>query len=131
MTARVLKPTFADDNAIVLMRFEGDVLASVQASWSARPFPDRQITIHGELGHIAMGRSAEEPLVINLQEGDGSRKVIPAILPASTVGDPFVNFVRSIRDGVEPFVNGEDGRASLAVALAGYESAKTGRVVRL
>ena len=131
MTARVLKPTFADDNAIVLMRFEGDILASVQSSWSARPFPDRQITIHGELGHIAMGRSAEEPLVINLQEGEGSRKVIPAILPASTVGDPFVNFVRSIRDGVEPFVNGEDGRASLAVALAGYESAESGRVVRL
>ncbi len=131
MTARVLKPTFADDNAIVLMRFDGDVLASVQASWSARPFPDRQITIHGELGHIAMGRSAEEPLVINLQEGEGSRKVIPAILPASTVGDPFVNFVRSIRDGVEPFVNGEDGRASLAVALAGYESAESGRVVLL
>ncbi len=131
MTARVARPTYADDNAFVLMRFEGDVLASVQSSWSARPFPDRQIMIHGELGHIAMGRSSDEPLVINLQDGDGAKKIVPEILRASPVGDPFTHFVRSIRDGTEPLVTGEDGRESLAIALAGYESARTGRVVRL
>lgn len=131
MTSRVSRPTFADDNAMLVMRMEGDVLASVQSSWSARPFPDRQVAIHGELGHIAMGRSAEEPLVINLKEGDGSRKVIPEVLPASPIGDPFTAFVRSIQAGVEPPVTGEDGRGSLAVALAAYESARTGRVVPL
>jgi predicted dehydrogenase len=131
MTSRVLKPTFADDNAFVLMRFEGDVLASVQSSWSARPFPDRQITIHGERGHIAMGRSAEEPLVIHLRDGEGSTRVVPEIPAASPAGDPFVHFVQCIRDGVEPLVNGEDGRASLEVALAAYESAETGRLVNL
>ena len=131
MTSRVSRPTFADDNAMLVMRMEGDVLASVQASWSARPFPDRQIAIHGELGHIAMGRSAEEPLVINLKDGAGSRKVIPEVLAASPIGDPFAAFVRSIQGGVEPPVTGEDGRASLAIALAAYESARTGRVVQL
>lgn len=131
MTSRVSRPTFADDNAMLVMRMEGDVLASVQSSWSARPFPDRQIAIHGELGHIAMGRSAEEPLVINLKEGEGSRKVIPEVLATSPVGDPFASFVRSIQAGIEPPVTGEDGRETLAVALAAYQSAHTGQVAQL
>jgi predicted dehydrogenase len=130
MTARVLKPTFADDNAMVLMRFEGDILASVQSSWSARPVPDRQIAIHGELGNLMMGRSAEEPLVLNLRDGTEARKVIPEI-PSNPLGDPFVNFVRAIQSRTEPLVTGEDGRTSLAIALAAYESASTGRVVKL
>jgi predicted dehydrogenase len=131
MTARVLKPTFADDNAMVLMRFTGDILASVQSSWSARPVPDRQIAIHGELGNLMMGRSPEEPLVLNLQDGAGARKVLPPIPAANPLGDPFVNFVRAIRGEAEPLVTGEDGRTSLAIALAAYDSASTGRVVRV
>jgi len=131
MTSRVLKPTFADDNAFVLMRFEGDVLASVQSSWSARPFPDRQITIHGELGHIAMGRSAEEPLVVYLRDGEGSARIVPDIPATSPLGDPFVHFVRCIQGGVEPLVTGEEGRASLEVVLAAYRAAESGRLVSL
>ena len=131
MTARVLKPTFADDNAMVLMRFEGDILATVQSSWSARPVPDRQIAIHGELGNLMMGRSSDEPLALNLQDGDGARKVLPAIPSSNPLGDPFVNFVRAIRDGVPPLVTGGEGRTSLAIALAAYQSADTGKVVKL
>lgn len=131
MTARVLKPTYADDNAMTVMRFEGDILASVQSSWSARPLPDRQIAIHGELGNLMMGRSSEEPLVLNLQDGAGARRVLPPIPAASPFGDPFVNFVRAIQRSDLPLVTGEDGRLSLAIALGAYESAKTGRVVQL
>ncbi|MGI8782946.1 MAG: hypothetical protein ACR2L2_04740 [Acidobacteriota bacterium] len=87
--------------------------------------------IHGELGSIAMGRSPGEPLVITVQEGDGSKQLVPEILPASPVGDPYAHFVRSIRDGVEPLVTGDDGRESLAIALASYESARAGKVIRL
>ncbi len=131
MTARVLKPTYADDNAMTLMRFEGDILASVQSSWTARPVPDRQIAIHGEFGNLMMGRSSEEPLVLNLQQGSGVRKVLPTIPAASPFGNPFVNFVRAIQGRELPLVTGEDGRTSLAIALGAYESANTGRVVRL
>ncbi len=131
MTARAVKPTPYDDNAIALLRFEGDVIASVQASWAARPFPDRQVTIHGELGHLAMGRSAAEPLVVHLLDGESGRKVVPEIPATSERVNPFVHFVRSIRDGTPPLTNGEEGRASLAVALAAYDAARTGQTVRL
>jgi predicted dehydrogenase len=129
MTSRTLKPTFADDNAIALLRFEGDVIASVQSSWTARPFPDREVTIHGERGHLAMGRTPTEPLFMNLLGGENGRKVVPEVPPVSANVNPFVHFVRCIREGMTPLTSGEEGRASLAVALAAYESARTGRTV--
>ncbi|MGH2598581.1 MAG: Gfo/Idh/MocA family protein [Dehalococcoidia bacterium] len=130
MTARSVKPTAYDDNAIVLLRFEGDAIASVQSSWVARPFPDRQVTIHGELGHLAMGRSAEAPLAVHLLDGEGGRKVVPEIPAVSERVNPFVHFVRCVREGKTPLTSGEEGRASLAVALAAYEAAGAGRTVR-
>ena len=129
MTSRSMKPTTYDDNAIALLRFEGDAIASVQASWAARPFPDRQVTIHGELGHLAMNAMAPEPLVVHVLNGEGGRKVVPEIPRASERVNPFVHFVRCIREGGTPLTTGEEGRASLAVALAAYEAARTGRTV--
>jgi predicted dehydrogenase len=131
ITSRALKLTAFDDNAIALLRFEGGAIASVQSSWSARPFPDRQVTIHGELGHVAMGRSAQQPLVVHVLDGEGGVTIVPEIPAVSEYGDPFAHFVRCIRSGATPLTNGEEGRASLAVALAAYEAAANGRTVRL
>ena len=131
MTARALKPTFADDNAFVLMRFAGDVLASVQTSWTAVPSPDRQIAIHGTLGHVFMNLAATPPLTIQLADGAGERTMVPDLPAVSPLGNPFVHFLRCILDDAPPLTSGEEGRASLAVALAAYESARNGRSVRL
>ncbi len=46
--------------------------------------------------------------------------------------DGLVNeFVRAILEDREPAITGEDARAALAIALAAYESARTGRAVTL
>lgn len=131
MTARVAKPTYADDNAIAVLRFEGDALASVQASWSARPFPSREVTVHGETGHLVAGRSPDEPLVVYVQDGGGVRKIVPEVPVADAVGDPCAHFARCIREGTPPLIDGAEGRASLAATLAAYESARTGRTVEI
>jgi predicted dehydrogenase len=127
MTARLVKPTFADDNAMLVLRFEGDILASVQSSWFARPVPDRQLMVHGDLGSIAIGQSRAEPLVLRLSGDDGPTKTIP-VLP-DRIGNPFSHFI-GVLQGVEaPLLTAEDGRDALAVAVAAYESAQTGHVV--
>lgn len=131
MTARVLKPTYADDNAVVLMRFAGDVLASVQTSWTARPTPDQQVMIHGTLGHLRLDAAAAQPLTVHLQDAGGQRTLVPEVLAASAFVNPFVHFLRCILDGARPLTSGEEGRVSLAVALAAYEAARSGRAVRL
>jgi predicted dehydrogenase len=129
MMGRAIKPTAHDDTAFALLRFESGALASVQAAWSARPFPDREIVIHGERGHLALGRTAEESLVVHVSDGEGDRKMLPEIPNESEHINPFVHFVRCIRAGTAPLTSGEEGRTSLAVALAAYEAARTGRTV--
>jgi predicted dehydrogenase len=131
MTSRQVKPTFADDTAFVLLRFEDDVVASVQAAWSARPTSDRELVIHGEEGNIAMGRSSGEPLVYNLRTEGRPARVVPDIPAAADPDTPYLDFVRSIQQGLEPAVPGEEGRDSLAIVLAAYESARSGHTVRV
>ena len=41
------------------------------------------------------------------------------------------HFARCVRDGDEPLVSGEDGRAVLEVIFAAYEPARTGAKVKL
>lgn len=43
----------------------------------------------------------------------------------------FADFIRAVRTGGEPLVNGEAGRAAVALINAVYESARTGRTVTL
>lgn len=131
MTSRLLKPTPFDDNAFVIMRFDDGLLAGVQSSWSARPQPDRQVTIHGELGYVAMGRVPAEPLLVHVKDGEGERRYAPEVPKTSDLVNPFVHFLRCIRSGERPLTNGEEGRKTLEVALAAYESAKNGRSVKV
>jgi UDP-N-acetylglucosamine 3-dehydrogenase len=130
MTSRMLKPTPFDDNAIVLLRFEGGLVGSVQSSWTARPQPDRSLTVYGEKGYVAAGGPPSEPLVLHTTtaEGTGGRTLPP--IPALAADDnPFAHFARCVRRLDTPQVPGEEGRKTLAVVLAAYESAASGRVV--
>jgi UDP-N-acetylglucosamine 3-dehydrogenase len=133
MTARLAKPTFADDNAFVLLRFAGGAIASMQASWTARPFPDREVVIHGERGHVALGRAQGEPPALHVQDGgpETARKVDIALPAVSALVNPFVHFLRVVREGIPPLTSGEEGRATLAVTLAAYEAARSGCKVAL
>ncbi|MEX2237016.1 MAG: Gfo/Idh/MocA family oxidoreductase [Dehalococcoidia bacterium] len=131
LTARLEKPTFAEDNAFLLMRFEGDVIAGLQTSWTARPFPDTQMVIQGEKGRAVLGQSSKEPLVVYLAGAGGVNKVVPDLPEKSAFINPYVHFIRVIQGGERPLVDGREGRASLAVAIAAYESARLGQVIRL
>jgi predicted dehydrogenase len=130
MISRLAKPTFAEDNAIVLVRFDGDILASVQTSWTARPFPDNQVTIQCENGRVIVGRSSGEPIAIYRSTANGVEKQAPEVPAASRHGDLFHQFVKAISEGSTPMISGRDGRDTLAVALAAYESARSGHVVK-
>lgn len=129
MVSRMTKPTFAEDNAIVIMRFAGDVLASVQTSWTARPFPDNQVVVQGEQGRIIVGRTAAEPIVVYRQGAGEIEKEAPEVPTDSRYGNLFEHFVETALNGSAPLVSGRDGRDSLAVALAAYESARSLRSV--
>ena len=128
MTARLEKPTFADDNAIVLLRFGSGVLGSVQASWTARPVPEVNLVVHGGRGRLWIERGTSRPIVLHVaKEGGGFERLTPELPAAGALGNPFSHFVRVVREGVAPRSSGQDGRNTLAVTLAAYEAARTRR----
>ncbi|HET8644280.1 MAG TPA: Gfo/Idh/MocA family oxidoreductase, partial [Vicinamibacteria bacterium] len=52
-------------------------------------------------------------------------------ITATAHGRLVADFVAAVGEGRDPLVPGEEGRRSLAVVLAVYESARTGRAVRV
>ena len=72
----------------------------------------------------------------------GTKAATESTETASAASDPaaiwgeahrmqFSDFLRCIRTGAEPIVNGVEGRKAVEVVLAVYESARTGQVVTL
>lgn len=128
MTTRARKPTAFDDNAFALLRFEGPLIASVQTSWTARPFPDYELVIHGERGFVAVGKSERTLVQVMVQGDEGPVEVAVEIPAESRYRNPYVHFARVVRGLEPPIVDGREGRDTLAVALAAYQSAASGHV---
>ncbi len=111
-----------DDDAHVLARFAHGASGSFHASWLSRPGPDHQLTVVGTDGTLHLdGRT---PLTRFAADGSEAEKVP---MPQS-VSNPFEQLVRAIA-GEPADIAAADGRASLAVVLAAYQSAVEQRFV--
>jgi predicted dehydrogenase len=114
----------ADDVAVLLLRLEGGLFASLDPSWS-RPttwptWGGLTMQVVGERGVIAMDAFNQTlDLVTN-------REPSHRLVPWAEGGDLDLirAFVDAVRDGTEPAVSGEDGLRATAVALCAYESAR-------
>ncbi|HLV34579.1 MAG TPA: Gfo/Idh/MocA family oxidoreductase, partial [Spirillospora sp.] len=130
----------AEDTVVAALRFASGALASIEASTITFPTDlEGSITLLGERGSVKIGGVALNRKEFWKIDGELDREA--EILSANQT-DPlsvygtshphvFSDFVAAVRDGREPFVNGEEGRRALAVVLAVYESARTGQPVLL
>ena len=131
-----------EDTCAAAVKYTSGALGVIQAATSIHPDFQQRIEIHGTQGTIILEgtedtwikhwetfderREVEEPVVVEhhgaaavLEEGgEGHQRQIE-------------DFVQAIRTDREPAVNGEEGRRSLAVVQAIYESARTGSQVAL
>lgn len=110
-----------EDVLAATLRFTSGALGTIAATTCAAPgFPHR-VEVYGTRGGVRV-------------EGDGvaadgagaGATGIGATAHARLVAD----FVSAVREGRDPMVSGEEGRRALAVVLAAYESARTGRPAR-
>jgi UDP-N-acetyl-2-amino-2-deoxyglucuronate dehydrogenase len=129
-----------EDGVAASLRFKSGALGALYATTAAAPgFPHR-IEVYGTKGGVqvegeaAVRWHAGTPAPEGLQPGGAAA----AGSGASPTGLPLAGHVRLMRDFVaavredrEPLVSGEEGRRSLALVLAVYESARTGRPVAL
>ena len=134
--------TRGDDNAIIILEFENGVTAMAEESWTKLGGMDDRAEIHG-----SEGVAYADVLQGNSIQTYSTRGVGYAVEKAGNTqgwsytmyeevwnyGFPqeFEHFVDCVKNDKEPLVTGEDGKATLEVIFAAYESAGTGKKVYL
>jgi predicted dehydrogenase len=141
-TATLAHAIEVEDCVAATLRFTSGALGSIVATTAAAPgFPHR-VEVYGTRG----GVQVEGDTIVRWEAEGEQRPPSPAAATAGTVpagagatatgisatahGRLLADFVAAVREGRAPLVPGEEGRRSLAVVLAVYESARTGRAVR-
>jgi predicted dehydrogenase len=134
--------TEGDDNAILILEFEGGAVGLAEESWTRKGGMDDRAEIHGTLGHTSADLLHGNALETYSDVGYG----YAVEKTGSTLGWSFTmfeevwnygfpqemqHFVDCIREGRTPDENGDDGRAVLEAICAAYESARTGCKVPL
>ncbi|HEU0042674.1 MAG TPA: Gfo/Idh/MocA family oxidoreductase [Jiangellaceae bacterium] len=136
-----------EDTAVAVVTFAGGALATIHATTAAYPGLDTSLCVFGSKGSATIrddeliffhGTVGEAPEIAMPVPGSAPNQVTAAdaLTPEQhLLGDAhvaqFADFVRAVtRDGPVRVGTG-DGRAALATILAMYESAVSGRPVRL
>ena len=131
-----------EDTALAIVRFSSGAVGTILSSTAALPgFPQR-LEITGTEGTVIV----EDGRIVRRAFGAGVRAGSApdgGVGPVADVGsDPaavdvvghaaqIADLLAAIDEGREPAVGGEAGREALEIVCAVYESARTGRTVRL
>ncbi|WP_026962608.1 Gfo/Idh/MocA family protein [Alicyclobacillus herbarius] len=120
-----------DDCGILLLEFDNGVIASHDPSWSRpKTYPtwgDVTLEVIGTRGVTTVDAFAQHLQVYRNGHGGYQHAFFGDSMDAALIAD----FVDCVANGCAPSISGEDGLRALEVALAAYESAQTGRPVRL
>ena len=140
MTSTRLVDIETEDTGVVLIKFESGALGVVEATTAARPTNiEGSISILGEGGTVEIGGMAVNELKIwKFTEEDPEDKDIVRDFsenPPNVYGFGHKRYIENVIDslntGKKALVDGLEGRKSLELINAIYESAETGKVVKL
>ena len=134
-----------EDTAVACLRFASGALGVIQATTSVYPGLPKTIAVHGDHGtavieqddvlrweftpETAEDRAAKERFARKVGASGGASD--PAAISHQGHARQLADFVRAVRGGVKPLVDGREGRRSVEVIEAIYRSARTGRTVEL
>lgn len=139
-STRAIAKIEAEDTAVAVLRFKNGALGVIEATTAIRPKDlEGSISILGEGGSVEIGGFAVNQMrVWNFVE---SRPDDADVMKRFSVNPPNVygfghqayydHVVSCLRDGSPPSVDGKEGRKSLELINAIYESIETGREVRV
>ena len=131
-----------EDTCVAGLKYRSGALGVIQATTSVHPDFQQRIEIHGTNGTIIL-EGTEDTWIKHWETFDGGRREVEtvtvdhagaeAVLEVGGEGHrrQIEDFVTAIRTGREPLVSGTEGRRSLALVQAVYESARLGREVRV
>ncbi len=134
-----------EDVGTAIVRFANGALGTLEASTSVYPGLLKKTEIHGTTGCAIIEQDSilhwefQEPLPVDaqllLQYGKGNSISGGAADPKaiSFVGHQkqFEDFIDALHTGRPPIIDGREGRKSVEIILAIYESSRTGRRMTL
>jgi predicted dehydrogenase len=129
-----------EDTAVATLEFRSGALGSFEATTAAFPGYKRRLEISGERGTIVVEH--DRVVAADLAAGGPPFEASPAAAAGESasshvVSDAtphrriFEDFLRALHDGTRPICDGPEGRRSVALVRALYESARTGSPMTL
>lgn len=140
MTSTRLANVEVEDTGVVIIEFESGALGIIEATTAARPTNiEGSISILGEKGTVEIGGVAvnEMKLWKFENENDDDRNAIEKYKenPPNVYGFGHIRYLEHVIDCIlnnkKALVDGLEGRKSLELINAIYESAETGKVINL
>ena len=134
-----------EDTGVAVIRFRSGALGVIQATTSVHPGYPKRIAIHGDKGSVEieqddvirwdMSSETEEDRATKLRfaakVGASGGAADPKAIGHEGHRRQLADFVDAIRTNRVPKVDGREGRRSVELIRAIYESNATGRVVEL
>ncbi len=121
------------DTAIITLRFQNGVLATIDNSRQAVYGYDQRVEVFGSKGMI----SVENPLTnsVNFSGREGSRAALPPYFFIERYKEAYLSemeaFIRCIMEDTEPAVTGVDGRVPIVIGYTALKSLRENRPVLL
>lgn len=121
------------DTAIITLRFQNGVLATIDNSRQAVYGYDQRVEVFGSKGMV----SAENPLTDNVRfsDSEGSRTASPPYFFIERYKEAYLSemqvFIRCITEDMQPPVSGIDGRMPIVMGYAAAKSLRENRPVLL
>ena len=126
-----------EDLAVAAIRFENNALGVIQGSTATYPGLPTQLEIHGTKGTaIIEGEMlkrwsvlGEEEVIMERTKKGLKSWARPELVPATNHAALIRDFAEAVLNDREPFVSGVEGRRSLELIMAIYESGRSRRVI--
>ncbi len=134
-----------EDVALATLRFQSGALGVIEATTAAWPGALKRIEIHGSEGSAVMEEEDIKTWTF-ARKAAGDAALLKRLTSKTTTGggaaDPaaighhghtalFRDVLEAIQKGRAPLIDGPQGRRSVEIILAIYQSAATGRAVQL
>lgn len=117
-----------EDTAVAIVKFKNGALGTVQSATSVYPEQETSIEMNGDEGTIKVNDTGLE-----VWEVDNHTAKQPSTIPSDYDGHAVIieDMIGAVIDDREPMITGVEGRKSVELILAIYESARLGREVKL
>ncbi|UQZ86327.1 Glucose--fructose oxidoreductase precursor [Paenibacillus konkukensis] len=138
--APLVRDIEVEDTAVAVVKYRNGAFGVIQGATSVNPGQEPRFEIHGEHGSIVYADSGiklwktadgEEPPVIAAAERRAEGSDNPHDISEDGHYMLLDDLIRAIREDREPLISGEEARKSVELILAIYESARTGKEVKL